>query len=110
VEIIGKDLTISVHNLVGQQHLKSYSKSGSSGRPQWSTRNKRKIWSVECLSGRRMQFQTKGGINDGILRVFFFKFFYPGCPHPLPPPPALDGEVLDKNKTKIKQNQWDGTT
>ena len=64
-----------MHGLVGQQHLKSHSESGSSGRLLLSVRNKdqsREILKSACLSNKRTQFQAKGGISDGALRVTYY--------------------------------------
>ena len=75
MENAGKVLLTSMHGLVGQQHLISHSESGSSGRLLWSARNKdqsREILKSECLSNKGTQFQTKGGISDGALRVTYY--------------------------------------
>ena len=64
-----------MHGLVGQQHLISHSESGSSGRLLWSARNKDQsceILKSACLSNKGAQFQTKGGISDGALRVTYY--------------------------------------
>ena len=56
-----------------QQHLISHSESGSSGRLLWSARlNKDQILKSACLSNKVTQFQTKGGISDGALRVTYY--------------------------------------
>ena len=75
MENTGKVLLTSVHGLVGQQHLISHSESGSSGRLLWSARNKdqsHEILKSACLSNKGTQFQTKGGISDGALRVTYY--------------------------------------
>ena len=75
MENTGKVLLTSIHGLVGQQHLISHSESGSSGRLLWSARNKdqlREILKFVCCSNKRTQFQTKGGVSDGALRVTYY--------------------------------------
>ena len=75
MENTGKVLLTSIHGLVGQQHLISHSESGSSGRLLWSARNKdqsREILKSACCSNKGTQFQTKGGISDGTLRVTYY--------------------------------------
>ena len=42
------------------------------------------------------------GIKSPSLSLLFLLFFSRGNQHPLPPPLALDVEVLDKNWTEIK--------
>ena len=64
-----------MHGLVGQQHLISHSESGSSGRLLWSARYKdqsRGILKCACCPNKGTQFQTKGGISDGALRVTYY--------------------------------------
>jgi len=54
--------------------MKSHSKFGISSCPFWSTRNERKICEIlkfVCLSNKGTQFQIKGGISDGALRVTY---------------------------------------
>ena len=75
MENTGKVLLTSMHGLVGQQHLISHSESGSSGRLLWSARNKdqsREILKFACCSNKGTQFQTKGGVSDGALRVTYY--------------------------------------
>ena len=75
MENTGKVLLTSMHGLVDQQHLISHSESGSSGRLLWSARNKdlsREILKSACCSNKGTQFQTKGGISDGALRVTYY--------------------------------------
>ena len=75
MENTGKVLLTSIHGLVGQQHLISHSESGSSGRLLWSARNKdqsREILKSACCSNKGTQFQTKGSISDGALRVTYY--------------------------------------
>ena len=75
VENTGKVLLTSIHGLVGQQHLISHSECGSSGRLLWSVRNKdqsHEILKSACCSNKGTQFQTKGSISDGALRVTYY--------------------------------------
>ena len=75
MENTGKVLFTSIHGLVGQQHLISHSESGSSGPLLWSARDKdqsREILKSACCSNKGTQFQTKGSISDGILRVTYY--------------------------------------
>ena len=79
MENTGKVLLTSMHGLVGQQYLISHSESGNSGRLLWSSRNKdqsRELLKSACLSNKGTQFQTKGGISDGALKVNILR--YPG--------------------------------
>ena len=75
MENIGKVLYTFMLGLVGQQHLISHTESGSSGRLLWSARNKdqsREILKSACCSNKGTQFQTKGSISDGTLRVTYY--------------------------------------
>ena len=75
MENTGKVLLTSIHGLVDQQHLISHPEPGSSGRIFWSARNKdqsREILKSACCSNKGTQFQTKGSISDGALRVTYY--------------------------------------
>ena len=75
MENTGNVLLTSIHGLVGQQHLISHSESGSSGRLLLSVRNKdqsHEILKSACCSNKGTQFQTKGSISDGALRVTYY--------------------------------------
>ena len=81
----GKVLPTSVYGLVGQQHLKSHLKSGSSGRLPWSTRHKRKMQSITsiikiCISLKQENavpnqgWHQLWGTKDNILRQSWICF------------------------------------